>query len=49
VTALVAAVTGGLAWSAGQPDPPGLPTIRRWQREQAAILLAWVRRRTGWA
>ena len=49
VTALVAAVTGGLAWSAGQPGPPGLPTIRRWQREQAAILLAWVRRRTGWA
>ena len=49
VTAFVVAVTGGLAWAAEQPDPPGLPTIRRWQREQAAILLRWVRRRTGWA
>ena len=49
VTALVAAVTGGLVWAAAQPDPPGLPTLRTWQRQVAARLLQWVRRRTGWS
>jgi Ser/Thr protein kinase RdoA (MazF antagonist) len=49
ITAVVAAITGGLAWSAYQPAPPGLPTIRSWQHEQAATLLGWVQRRTGWS
>jgi Ser/Thr protein kinase RdoA (MazF antagonist) len=49
ITVLVAALTGGLAWSAYQPAPPGLPTIRPWQHEQAATLLGWVRRRSGWS
>jgi hypothetical protein len=48
VTALIAAITGGLTWNAAQPEPPGLPTIRAWQREEAAALLGWLRRRTGW-
>ena len=49
VTAFVAATVGGLTWAASQPDPPGLPTIRAWQREEARRLLGWLRRRTGWS
>jgi Ser/Thr protein kinase RdoA (MazF antagonist) len=49
ITAFIAAVVGGLTFAAAMPEPPGLPTIRSWQREQAAMLLSWLSRRTGWA
>lgn len=45
ITGFIAAVAGGLWWGAAQPAPPGLPTIRGWQREQAIIHLDWVRDR----
>jgi aminoglycoside phosphotransferase (APT) family kinase protein len=46
ITGFIAAVGGGLWWGAAQPAPPGLPTIRTWQREQALVHLDWVRERT---
>ena len=32
-----------------RPDPPGLPTVRRFQRAQGVEALRWLERRTGWA
>jgi hypothetical protein len=45
ITGFLAAVAGGLWWGAAQPAPPGLPTIRTWQRTHAIIHLDWVRER----
>ncbi|MFB4282986.1 aminoglycoside phosphotransferase family protein [Nonomuraea sp. MTCD27] len=49
VTQVVAAVTGYLVRQGRQPDPPGLPTIRAFQRAQGVVALDWLKRRTGWA
>ncbi|TDD98839.1 phosphotransferase [Jiangella asiatica] len=48
VTALLAGMTGFFGAYARRPAPPGLPTLREFQRTQHATTLAWVRRRTGW-
>lgn len=48
ITGFLAAIAGGLWWGAAQPAPPGLPTIRAWQRKHALIHLDWVRERLGW-
>jgi hypothetical protein len=48
ITAVVAALAGMFVWLAGQPDPPGLPTLRAFQRAQGEAALAWLRERTGW-
>ena len=45
ITGFIAAIGGGLWWGAAQPAPPGLPTIRTWQREHALVHLDWVRER----
>ncbi|MFD3399753.1 aminoglycoside phosphotransferase family protein [Kribbella sp. NPDC058693] len=45
ITGFITAVAGGLWWGAAQPAPPGLPTIRTWQRESALVHLDWVRDR----
>ena len=45
ITGFIAAIAGGQWWGAAQPAPPGLPTIREWQREQAIVHLDWVRER----
>lgn len=47
VTGFIAAVAGGLWWGAAQPAPPGLPTIRDWQRHSALTYLDWLRERVG--
>lgn len=47
ITGFLAAIAGGLWWGAAQPDPPGLPTIRAWQRRHAIIHLDWVQERLG--
>ncbi|TDD48211.1 aminoglycoside phosphotransferase family protein [Kribbella antibiotica] len=47
ITGFVAAIAGGQWWGAAQEAPPGLPTIRAWQREQALVHLDWVRERLG--
>lgn len=48
VTALIAGITGALLDRARTPAPPGLPTIREYQRNVSAALLEWTKRRTGW-
>jgi hypothetical protein len=45
ITGFLTAIAGGLWWGAFQPPPPGLPTIRAWQRQHALIHLDWVRER----
>ncbi|MFF1820193.1 hypothetical protein ACFVWG_23015 [Kribbella sp. NPDC058245] len=47
ITGFLAAIAGGQWWGAAQEAPPGLPTIRAWQREQALVHLDWVRERLG--
>lgn len=48
VTVMVAALAGLFLWLCGQPDPPGLPTLRAFQRAQGVVALDWLRQRTGW-
>ena len=48
VTGLLAGLAGMFAEASRRPDPPGLPTVRAFQRAQEDVTLAWVRRRTGW-
>jgi Ser/Thr protein kinase RdoA (MazF antagonist) len=45
ITACVAGVAGMFTDRGRRPDPPGLPTVRQFQREQAAVTLAWLRER----
>ncbi len=47
VDAVVAAFAGFLVANGRKPDPPGLPTLRAFQRGQAAPALAWLRERAG--
>jgi hypothetical protein len=47
VDAVLAAAAGFLVWRGSQPPPPGLPTLREFQRAQGAEALAWLRRRLG--
>jgi hypothetical protein len=48
ITALVAALAGLFLWLCRQPDPPGLPTLRAFQRGQGEVALEWLRERSGW-
>jgi aminoglycoside phosphotransferase (APT) family kinase protein len=41
---LVVAVAGYFAERGRLPDPPGLPTVREFQRAQGAVTNAWLRR-----
>ncbi|MFF0270310.1 hypothetical protein [Kribbella sp. NPDC004536] len=45
ITGFIAAIAGGLWWGSAQPAPPGIPTMRAWQREHALVHLDWVRER----
>ncbi|MFF0345491.1 hypothetical protein [Kribbella sp. NPDC004875] len=45
ITGLIAAIAGGMWWGSAQPSPPGLPTVRQWQRQNALAHLDWVRER----
>ncbi|HET6742168.1 MAG TPA: hypothetical protein VFH76_24660, partial [Kribbella sp.] len=45
ITGFIAAIAGGLWWGSAQPAPPGIPTMRTWQREHALVHLDWVRDR----
>ncbi|MEU8246989.1 aminoglycoside phosphotransferase family protein [Nonomuraea sp. NPDC048916] len=49
VTAVVAALAGYLVRQGRRPDPPGLPTVRAFQRAQGVVAVEWLKRRTGWA
>jgi len=48
VSAVATALTGYFVDGSRQPPPPGLPTLRKFQRAQGDIGLAWIRLRTGW-
>jgi len=49
VTAVVAAVAGFMIFGSRLPPPPGLPTVRAFQRDQGIPALEWLQRRTGWS
>jgi aminoglycoside phosphotransferase (APT) family kinase protein len=44
VTPVVAAFAGYFAERSRLPDPPGLPTVRAFQRAQGHVTVAWLRR-----
>jgi hypothetical protein len=48
ITVTVAALAGMFCWAGRLPDPPGLPTLRAFQRAHAEVTLNWVRERTDW-
>ena len=48
LTPLVAAFAGYFTHRARLPDPPGLPTVRDFQRRQGGVTVAWLRRLVGW-
>lgn len=48
VTAVVLADAGYFLDRARLPDPPGLPTVRAFQRAQGQVCVAWLRQRLGW-
>jgi hypothetical protein len=45
VTALIAGLAGMFAHGSRRPDPPGLPTLRAFQRANHRAALTWLRRR----
>jgi aminoglycoside phosphotransferase len=47
VDAVLAALAGFFVQRGTLPPPPGLPTLRDFQRAQGAVALAWLRRRLG--
>jgi hypothetical protein len=49
VTVVLAALTGLFLGDGRRPDPPGLPTVRAFQRGQGAESLKWLKQRTRWA
>jgi aminoglycoside phosphotransferase (APT) family kinase protein len=44
---VIAGVTGYFLNQARRPDPPGLPTVRAFQRAQGLAMLPWLRGRMG--
>ncbi len=48
VTGFLAAVCGMFAERSRQPPPPGLPTVRAFQRAQELAMIPWLASRTGW-
>jgi hypothetical protein len=47
VTCYLADVTGYFVHASVQPPPPGIPHVRAFQRAQAEVGIAWLRRRLG--
>lgn len=48
VDALLIAFAGLMQHRMRLPAPPGLPTVREFQRSQGAVALSWLQHRTGW-
>ena len=49
VTTAVAALAGVWTFLGRRPDPPGLPTLRAFQRAQAVVALDWLAQRLAFA
>jgi aminoglycoside phosphotransferase (APT) family kinase protein len=47
VTTVVAALAGTWTYLGRRPDPPGLPTVRAFQRAHATVALRWLQQRLG--
>jgi Ser/Thr protein kinase RdoA (MazF antagonist) len=47
ITAVVAAHAGYFVERGRMPDPPGLPTVRAFQRAQGEVTMRWLRTRLG--
>jgi aminoglycoside phosphotransferase (APT) family kinase protein len=47
VTDVIAGIAGFFEYACRQPDPPGIPTVRAFQRLQADALRPWLRSREG--
>ncbi|HXW87041.1 MAG TPA: hypothetical protein VEJ42_02165 [Streptosporangiaceae bacterium] len=45
MTTAVAALAGVWTFLGRRPDPPGVPTLRAFQRAQAAVALHWLAHR----
>ena len=48
VTAVLAALAGYFIRQSRLPAPPGLPTLRAFQRDHGIPAVEWLMRRTGW-
>lgn len=48
IDAAVAALAAYFTYQSFQPPPPGLPTVRAFQRAQGEIARTWLAQRTGW-
>ncbi|QNS08214.1 phosphotransferase family protein [Streptomyces xanthii] len=48
VTTVLIALAGYFLRHSAKPPPPGLPTLRGFQRAQGEAAVEWVRARTGW-
>ena len=46
--AFIALITAFFLYNGALPDPPGLPTLRAFQRAQGEVALHWLRQRTDW-
>lgn len=49
VMAVPAAITGFFIQRSRLPPPPGLPTLRAFQRDQGVPALEWLQQRTSWS
>jgi hypothetical protein len=47
ITGCVSGLGALFADRARRPAPPGLPTLRKFQQDQADVMIAWVRDRLG--
>jgi hypothetical protein len=48
IDAGLAALASYFTYQSFQPPPPGLPTVRAFQRAQGEIARNWLAQRTGW-
>jgi len=48
LTAFLAGLGAYFADISRRPAPPGLPTVREFQRQQGEVVLRWLARRLGW-
>jgi aminoglycoside phosphotransferase (APT) family kinase protein len=48
ITTFIASLAGYFLARAALPDPPGLPTVRAFQKAQGEVTRSWLERRTGW-
>jgi aminoglycoside phosphotransferase (APT) family kinase protein len=45
ITAVLATIAGFFLWDSTRPDPPGLPTLRAFQRAQGVAAVGWLQAR----